>query len=174
MPQINEVQFKDLIDGLSKEITQKLDESLKKNPASVFLSVVEGQPITTIQFKKFSFDSVETLLNTMRPGLHEGKTLNEDDVFGFVDFFDRFDLTAFELGEGEDPFEKTKEVTEDRLIFLSCVADFAYLELSKINNFQDPITNEEVDSKNFLEDYMDIEKRLYLVDDKAKKESFPK
>jgi len=60
MPELTSDQYTSVIQTLSQESKQRLNEYLKENPAKIFL-LVRGKDFSFSQ-QKFSFDDVETFL----------------------------------------------------------------------------------------------------------------
>ena len=128
MPELTSDQYTSVIQTLSQESKQRLNEYLKENPAKIFL-LVRGKDFSFSQ-QKFSFDDVETFLAVIRKsipssstvdinenGEEEERELSEEELEEGLDYFySLFNLSALARGEGEDCYERPENIKEDRLL----------------------------------------------------------
>lgn len=192
MPQLNEKEYEETTKEILDRVTERLDEYLKAKPANVYLCVPtksDGNLIVGFGFEKFPFYSINELIKAMHGGplnltekefqvekekikreTGEDAGTYEEWVCNAQDFYDHFNLSAFERGEGNDPFSSPSDNQEDRLIVLSCVADVCWYSLIFENGFKEPITKAPINPKDYLNDLHSLEGRLKTVDGVIKKE----
>lgn len=192
MPQLNEKEYEETTKEILDRVTEKLNEYLKAKPANVYLfvpTIKDGNLRVGFGFEKFPFYSINELIEAMHSG---PSSLTEEEfqvekekiedatgedagtyeawVCAAQDFYDQFDLSALERGDGNDPFGFPSDIQEDRLIALSCVADVCWYSIIFENGFKEPITKAPINPKDYLNDLHSLEGRLQTVDTEIKKE----
>lgn len=184
MPELTSDQYTSVIQTLSQESKQRLNEYLKENPAKIFL-LVRGKDFSFSQ-QKFSFDDVETFLAVIRKsipssstvdinenGEEEERELSEEELEEGLDYFYLlFNLSALARGEGEDCYERPENIKEDRLLALGCLSTFAQITLTAENGFREVVTGREIEPTNFLMRAIRGHELLNSMDLQTKKQAF--